>query len=63
MLGLSVCNCFYNYCYPHRPRVSRLTLSGPQLKRNTSKGTNINPFTPKEINTRGKRSREESERF
>uniref|UniRef100_A0A1X7UF81 Wee1-like protein kinase n=1 Tax=Amphimedon queenslandica TaxID=400682 RepID=A0A1X7UF81_AMPQE len=45
-----------------RPRISRLTLSGPPLRRNTSKGTNINPFTPKDIYTRSKRSREDTER-
>lgn len=41
----------------------RLAYSGPELRRRPSKGTNINPFTPRELLTHSKRSREESERL
>lgn len=30
-------------------RANRVTRSGPELRRRPSRGTNINPFTPKEI--------------
>ena len=30
-------------------RANRVTRSGPELRRRPSRGTNINPFTPREI--------------
>lgn len=32
-----------------------MTRSGPELRRRFSKGTNVNPFTPRELSSRAKR--------
>jgi hypothetical protein len=36
-------------------RGSRVTRSGPELRRRPSRGTNINPFTPREIQGWGRK--------
>lgn len=38
-----------------RLKTTRVTRSGPELRRRPSKGTNVNPFTPRELNSRAKR--------
>ena len=38
-----------------RLRTARVTRSGPELRRRVSKGTNVNPFTPRELSSRAKR--------
>lgn len=51
-----MCSCIANFdciCF----RSSRMVRSGPQLQRHQSKGTNINPFTPK-VFSHGKRQRD-----
>lgn len=38
-----------------RLKAARMTRSGPELRRRPSKGTNVNPFTPRELCSRAKR--------
>ena len=48
-------------CNPSRiKQANKITRSGPELRRRPSRGTNINPFTPVELQRKSKSTRTSS---
>lgn len=52
----SLFSCVKTCMYFRIRRAGKVTRSGPELRRKPSRGTNINPFTPTEVQGRSRSS-------